>query len=116
MCQLYKEAHKGHQAGLEFFKTTNQSKLELVENLQVMLENKQIIIPNNAELIKELSVYERTLTADGHQRFNAPTGLHDDRVMSLMFAAWAYKNRNKKGTSVNTTGVVVRPWDRKRYI
>lgn len=49
---LLKDAIRGSGIQLEEFVTTNARKLEEVERLQVALENKQIVIPNNAELIK----------------------------------------------------------------
>lgn len=81
---------------IEAFNTTNDSKLNQVENLQVLFENKLIIIPNNEELIKQLSNYERTITKNGKQVFNAAKNGHDDYVMSLMLATWAVKKGNKK--------------------
>lgn len=63
-------------------------------------QNKEIRIPNNAELIKQLSMYERTLTKTGKQQFNAPTGEHDDYCISLMLALEGVRKRNKKTSFV----------------
>lgn len=113
---LLREAVRGSGVQIEEFVTSNARKLEEVERLQVALENKQITLLNNAELIKQLSIYERTISKDGFQKFNAPTGSHDDFVISLMLANRGFQRRGKKGTSVNTEGVVVRPWHKRRYI
>lgn len=88
----------GKNWNIEAFNTTNDSKLNQVELLQVLFENKQIVLPNNEELIKQLSNYERVISKTGKQIFNAAKNGHDDYVISLMLAAWAVK-KNKKRTT-----------------
>lgn len=73
------------------FMTTNESKREIIESLQRSLSLKTIRLLDNAELLKELRQYQmvinprtRTVTFEG-------AGAHDDCVMSLAFAWWAYR-------------------------
>lgn len=81
---------------IEAFTTTNDTKLNQVELLQVLFQNKQIVIPNNDELIKQLSLYERTVSKTGKQVFNAAKGGHDDYCISLMLATWAVRKTRHK--------------------
>lgn len=81
---------------IEAFNTTNDSKLNQVEYLQVLFQNKQIVIPNNENLVNQLSTYARTLSKTGKQVFNAAKNGHDDYVISLMLASWAAKTNKPK--------------------
>ena len=71
--------------------TTNQSKKDLVTNLQLALENKQITILGDEKMLDELRKYQ----ADVNLRtnvvtYNASVG-NDDQVIALMLAWKAYK-------------------------
>lgn len=68
------------------FTTTNQSKHRLVTALQLAFEQGNIRIPDNALLRAELEAYEATRLPSGRWRYEAPAGIHDDMVMSLMLA------------------------------
>lgn len=84
---------------IERFKTTNVSKNELVSGLQVAFQRKLIrILPDNVQSA-ELAAYAleynpktRTTT------YNAPLGMHDDRVMALAMAWHGVDPRNATGT------------------
>lgn len=72
------------------YKFTNQSKVALVEQLIVAIEQNLVGIPQIPQtefLIDELKsfTYERIGTA-GNIRYTAPEGLHDDGVISLGLA------------------------------
>lgn len=67
------------------FNTTNKTKDKIIKQLQVLFETNRIIIPNDSKLINELSAYECKINTNGTPTYNAPIGLHDDRVMSLCF-------------------------------
>lgn len=72
--------------------TTNRYKVELIQNLAVMIENGEIVIPGELTVLKdELLAYTYTHTDGGAVKFSAPSGQHDDCVISLALAAWAYK-------------------------
>jgi hypothetical protein len=70
------------------FKFTGKSKPELVEKLTIFIEQKNITIPNNQILIDELESFGYQLTDSGNIKYSAPTGLHDDCVMSLALSVW----------------------------
>lgn len=77
---------------VEGFKFHNQSKQQLIENLAVMLEKKQICFPDIPVLINELEMFQYEMTRSGSIRYSAPDGMHDDCVISLALGAWAMKH------------------------
>jgi hypothetical protein len=68
------------------FLTTASSKAEAIESLSLAFEQGSIHIPNDYTLIQELEAYEMERLPSGNIRYNAPSGLHDDMVMSLALA------------------------------
>jgi hypothetical protein len=63
---------------------TNQLKNELVTNLMTAIEHEQIFIPKWMEAIKELEEYELNVSSTGLPIYGAPSGKHDDIVMSIV--------------------------------
>lgn len=86
------------RARIEGFNTTNQSKNELVMDLQTAFEQKTITILNDPKQMRELSFY----TAEYNPKtknvsYNAPLGLNDDLCIALMLAYNTYKNKKRCG-------------------
>lgn len=80
------------------FNTTNQSKADLVSELQVAFEQKKISILDDAKQLRELSYYSAEYNPKTKNvYYNAPNGLHDDTVIALMLSYDAYNNKNKTG-------------------
>ena len=73
------------------FRFTEDSRRRLLENLQLMMENRKIIFPPHKELCQELNSMGWKISAKGKVRIEAPTGRHDDCVMSLALTAWGMK-------------------------
>lgn len=69
------------------FVTTNETKAEAIEALQLAFQNKTIrILPDDVQLA-ELEAYEiLKRTTNGQPVYGAPQGMHDDYVMALAFA------------------------------
>lgn len=67
------------------FNTSNKSKDKIVKQLINLFEKEEITIPDEQSLLNELSAYECKINSNGLPVYNAPNGLHDDRVMSLCF-------------------------------
>lgn len=65
------------------FNTTNATKKAIIEALSLAFERDEIRIPDDAVLIGELQAYETARTKTGLISYNAPSGMHDDTVMSL---------------------------------
>lgn len=62
-----------------------QNKRQMVESLMVMLENEEISFPSHPEIIHELSIFTAEQSMAG-VKYNAPSGAHDDIVMSFCLA------------------------------
>lgn len=67
---------------------SSEPKRALIENLKLRIEQGQIIIPNERELVRELEAYRFEITDRGRVIFEAPSGFHDDAVISLALAVW----------------------------
>lgn len=70
--------------------TTNASKADMIERLQMAFERNRITIQPHDALIDELEAFTMTMT--GHLRraqYSAPSGAHDDCVISLALANYA---------------------------
>lgn len=83
---------------VEGYKFTNASKADLIENLSIQIENKQVSYPEIPELINELKLFGYEMLPSGLTRYCAPKGFHDDCVIGLALAAWWLK---KAGGSVD---------------
>lgn len=81
------------------FTTTNTSKAELIERLASDFEKGNIRIPNDPALIAELQSFGAERLPGGQTRYSAPSGMHDDMVMSLALS-WhaAVKPRRQPST------------------
>lgn len=65
---------------------TNSSKAAMVNQLIMAFETQEIEICNWPEMIKELESFSVVTSEIGTARYNAPGGMHDDIVASLMLA------------------------------
>ncbi len=72
---------------------TNATKQQLIENLALQIEQEKVSFPEIPELINELSSYEYELTRAGNVTYAAPSGYHDDSVISLALAVWEITHR-----------------------
>ena len=76
---------------LSGFNTSNDSKREIIENLIRSIGLREIGIPENAELMKQMSHYAIQRLSKGYT-YNAPAGFHDDYIISLALAWKAFKD------------------------
>ena len=81
---------------------TRQSKDALINNLALLLEQKQIVLPRPdlwTEGIEELEEFEYTITDNGNVTTGAAGSGHDDIVIALALAAWWNRpTRRKQGS------------------
>jgi hypothetical protein len=73
------------------FKFTNESKTNLIEDLAISIEQRELNFPNIPELVNELHSYGYESTPSGKLKYGAPSGLHDDCVIALALAWKAQK-------------------------
>lgn len=69
------------------FNTTATSKPLLIEGLALAIERREIQIPR--EYAIEMMAYEIEMSKSGKPTWSAPTGQHDDKVISLALAYYA---------------------------
>jgi len=81
---------------MESFIFTTQSKQRLMEGLVTAFQMGELIIPNEGPLVDELKSFEFNYNQKtGHIKYSAPTGLHDDCVMSLAMAWDKFRDQPK---------------------
>ena len=74
------------------FVTTSKSKQDIIENLMVANQEKTLSILGHEWLIKELEVFTYQYNPKSRTlKYSAPSGFHDDGVMSLAIAYQALK-------------------------
>lgn len=80
-----------------------QNKRELMDNLSILIQTKQVTIPNKndelKDLIQELRVFGAERSPSGEVKYNAPSGFHDDHVNAMALACML-ANRNKSQSKV----------------
>lgn len=77
------------KAGLnvEGIRYTSDVKKNLIENLSILIEQREITFPHIPELKRELEAFTYVLSqATKRVRYNAPEGMHDDTVNALALA------------------------------
>lgn len=80
------------------FTTSNTSKADLVSDLQVAFEQNKITILEDEKQTRQLGIYSAEYNPKTKNvTYNAPRGLHDDRVMALMLSYHGYKERQMTG-------------------
>jgi len=68
------------------FLTSNKSKQEIIQNLQVAFEREEIRVLDDDYLKHELLSFESKRLVSGGFQYKAPAGGHDDCVMALAIA------------------------------
>jgi hypothetical protein len=66
------------------FNTSATTKPALIQGLAMALEHDGFKVPH--EYADELRSYEVETMVSGHPKFSAPSGMHDDRIISLALA------------------------------
>lgn len=67
-------------------KFTEVTRMNLLNNLAMLLEQDKIQIPDDPGLITELESFQYSLSPLGKIKVGCPEGMHDDRVFSLALA------------------------------
>jgi len=81
--------------------TTNQSKQSIIDGLAMAFERNQIAIPEDEDLINELLAFTATQLPSGATKFSSPSGLHDDRVLSLAIVWGAASKPERRAEITN---------------
>ena len=86
---------------VEGFQTDNKSKNRIIDQLAAGFEHEQIGMPNNPEVIHQLTVYEEQTTRTGLRTYNAQAGSHDDAVMAMAIGYNEYVGRGHYSVRVH---------------
>lgn len=78
---------------LERYTFTEKTRMNLLVNLQILIEQRKIKIPNDPDLIAELKSFEYILGDKGKVGAGCPDNMHDDMVMSLALAVWGIPDK-----------------------
>ncbi len=70
------------------FNTTNQTKAQIIQALEIACEQKVIGLLDNEIQKAEMTSYESERLPSGLVRYNAPDGMHDDTVIATALAWW----------------------------
>lgn len=68
------------------FTTTNESKERIINQFQVLQQNKQVTILDNNTLKVQMDMYEQKTNANGKRTYNAASGYHDDCIIAMLLA------------------------------
>lgn len=85
------------------FRFSRTTRKDLLTNLQILLEQDKIKIPDDPILIDELKSMTYELTEQGTSIIKVPDGKHDDRIMSLALAVWDIPTEKINGTPGNNS-------------
>ncbi len=98
------EQIKKQYSNVEPFITNNESKQNIIEDLILSLNEEKIKLPTqelNADLYRELSTFTYEYSPKTRKvKYGAPSGFHDDMVMSLALAANCLKKKINYGSYV----------------
>jgi len=83
---------------IEPFVTTSKSKQDMIEQLMVANQNKEFTILSNPDIKKEFDIFTYEYNPKSRQvKYSAPSGFHDDIVMSVAIAYQSLKSMKKTG-------------------
>lgn len=77
---------------------TSEMRKQLLVNLQLMLAQDKIRLPDYEPLINELQAFSYDINKNGRVTIEVPEGQHDDCVMSLALALWNIKKEKMMQT------------------
>lgn len=75
-----------HGIRYESYATTPTNKAEAVARLQRLLAGKQLVLPDDTDLKRELAEYREVIDAGGRLKYSPRSGVRSDRVSTLINA------------------------------
>ncbi|MHB8744875.1 MAG: hypothetical protein ACYC9L_17435 [Sulfuricaulis sp.] len=83
---------------------TEETRRALLVNLQLLLAQDKVLIPDFEPLINELEAFQYEVTKSGRLTIAVPDGEHDDCVMSLALGLWKAKKIGNPFQTRQATG------------
>ncbi|MGO9259847.1 MAG: terminase large subunit domain-containing protein [Bryobacteraceae bacterium] len=96
------------------FETTVVSKRAVIEHLALSLERGFVKIPRDQALIAELQAFSSTPLPGGGVRYSAPSGAHDDMVVSLALAVYGLGLRRQQRAEQRAAAAAELEWELSR--
>ena len=84
----------GLRIQLKGFNTSNTTKEQIINELQVAIQNKDIVLKDDVELQTQLSMYEMKLSSAGRRTYNAKSGYHDDMIIATAICLHSISSGN----------------------
>lgn len=97
---IFEQVQNGsiHKARIQPFVTTSKSKQDVIEQLVVACQNKEVQFQPIDWLKKEMEIFGYEYNPKTKSvRYSAPNGFHDDGVMATAIAYESYKNLKTSG-------------------
>jgi len=85
---IYEDLVERGIRNIEPYQFTEKSRRDLLTNLQILIEQGTIKLPNDETLLNELRTTQYNLSDRGKVKIGVPDSMHDDCVMSLALAVW----------------------------
>lgn len=70
------------------FRTAGHNKAQLIEKLALFIDQQAIILPDHADLIREMKDYEMIISDTGFNKYKGRGKKSDDMVIALSLAVW----------------------------
>lgn len=86
---------------IEPYKFTNVTKKLLISNYMRTMDNSLVYIPKDPDIVEEHEAFEYNISESGLTTYGAPSGMHDDTVISCALTVWGFTN-----AAVNVVGVI----------
>lgn len=97
---IFEQVRNGcvNKSRIQPFVTTSKSKQDIIEQLVVATQNKEVQFAKCEWLKKELEIFGYEYNPKNKSvRYSAPSGFHDDAVMATAISFEAYKNLKSAG-------------------
>lgn len=89
---IYIDALRKEGLNINPFNTTAVSKRKLIERMQVAIQNKTVKLMKDQDQMQQFSFYESKVDPKTNKvTYNAPAGMHDDKVMATLLAWKAFE-------------------------
>lgn len=90
---IYDDLHRKENINVQPFNFTVASREPLLKNLAIMIENKQIQLPNDPILLDEMRSMQYEMLKNGKVKVQVPNGVHDDCIMSAALSVWELRHK-----------------------
>jgi hypothetical protein len=90
----YENLRRKTDINIKQFTTTNQTKRNIIEQLDTAFQTGKISIPEDSELLRQLQHFAAEKTKTGYT-YNGADGVHDDYVIALAMVYDLYLKYNK---------------------